>query len=82
MSAACLVQNGRIEYDYIARNTDPEVCPVGAMAIWMFYVFHIATCNLDFSERRSWCVYEITRMRVGHLGPNVYFILKLGKSRL
>ena len=81
MSAACLVQNGRIEYDCIARNADPEVCPVGAMAIWMFYVYHIATCNLDFSERRAWCVYEITWMRVG-LYPNVGLLLKFGKSRL
>ena len=80
MSAACLVQNGRIEYDCIARNADPEVCPVGAMAIWMFYVFHIANCKLDFSERRAWCVYEITRMR-GGLDPNVYYTLKPGKSR-
>lgn len=64
-----------------SRNANPEECPVGAMAIWMFYIFHIAICNLDCSERGASCVYNCTWMRVG-LDPNVFYILKLGKSRL
>ena len=48
------MQNGRIEYDFMARNADPEVCPVGAMALWLFYCFQIAGCEPDFSERKNW----------------------------
>ena len=46
--------DGIIEYDILARHADPEVCPVGALAFWLFYTFQIAGCNIDFSERYTW----------------------------
>ena len=48
------MQNGRLEYDYMIRNADPEVCPVGALALWLFYTFQTAGCVLDFTSRKSW----------------------------
>ena len=48
------MQNGRVEFSFMARNANPEVCPVGAMALWLFYTFQIFGCKPDFTARKTW----------------------------
>ena len=49
-----MVQCGRNEWDFMARHSDVDVCPVGGLAIWLYYYFHIGDGLLDFSRREAW----------------------------
>ncbi|GAA5920377.1 hypothetical protein JCM5296_003901, partial [Sporobolomyces johnsonii] len=35
-------QNGRVEYGAFIRNSDPEICGVGALALYLFLRFHVS----------------------------------------
>ena len=35
------LHNWRIECDFVACHADPEVCPFGGVAFWLFYTFQI-----------------------------------------
>lgn len=48
-------QFSNIEYGSFIRNKDVEVCPVSALAQYLFYRFHCSNeCFPDFTTNDSW----------------------------
>jgi hypothetical protein len=48
-------QFGRVEYGGFIRHRDVEVCAVGALAIYLFWRFHVVgEAFPDLRDRRSW----------------------------
>jgi hypothetical protein len=64
-------QNGRKEHSGVMRNKDWEVCPVGGMAFWFFYLFHFWQKpeyeGPDFSTRGSWWVFIVEDLFCNYL---------------
>lgn len=48
-------QEGKAQYGVAFRNKDVQYCPVGSVAFWLFYRFHVLSEPWpNFSNRREW----------------------------
>jgi Centromere DNA-binding protein complex CBF3 subunit, domain 2 len=48
-------QEGRAQYGIAFRNKDVQYCPVGAVALWLFYRIHtLSEPWPNFCNRREW----------------------------
>ena len=46
---------GRIEYGACIRNRNPLICPHGALALWLYYRFHVGGESFpDIRENKNW----------------------------
>jgi len=57
MSQGKMNQHGRVEYGAFIRNRNVYICPVGALAHYLFMRFHIINEPFpDMSTRKNWYV--------------------------
>jgi hypothetical protein len=48
------VNKGKTLYGRVMRHRDVELCPVGALALYLFYRFQVAKEELDLSANSKW----------------------------